>query len=239
MDEKQVILVVDDDKEIVRVLGKLLELEGYEVYAAGDGIKALEIVTGRKVHLILLDVMMPKLDGLSTLMELRKRRNIPVIILSAKTEESDKVLGLSMGADDYVSKPFQTAELMARVRSQLRRYLMLGDAKKQEHADHILQTGGLSLDLNGKELLVDGGKVHLTATEYKITEFLMRNMGQVFSAEEIYSKVWNEDAYAVENTVMVHIRRIREKIEIDTKNPTYLKVVWGIGYKMEKIPVWK
>ena len=237
MDEKeqQVILVVDDDREIVKVLGKLLELEGYQVHAAYNGMEALEILTGEKVHLILLDVMMPKLDGLSTLMEIRRKRNIPVIILSAKTEESDKVLGLSMGADDYVSKPFQTAELMARVRSQLRRYMTLGDVQKQEHKDHVLTTGGLSLDLNGKELLVDGEKVRLTATEYRITEFLMRHMGQVFSAEEIYSSVWNEDAYAVENTVMVHIRRIREKIEIDTKNPKYLKVVWGIGYKMEKI----
>ena len=235
MEEKQVILVVDDDREIVRVLGKLLELEGYQVCSAYDGMEALEILAGQKVHLILLDVRMPKLDGLSTLMKIRKRQNIPVIILSAKTEESDKVLGLSIGADDYVSKPFQTAELMARVRSQLRRYMTLGDVKRQEHVDSILKTGGLSLDLNGKELYVDGERVRLTATEYKITEFLMRNMGQVFSAEEIYAKVWNEDAYAVENTVMVHIRRIREKIEIDTKNPKYLKVVWGIGYRMEKI----
>jgi len=235
MDEKQVILVVDDDREIVKVLGKLLELEGYRVYAAYDGMEALEILTREKVHLLILDVMMPKLDGLSTLMQIRRRQNIPVIMLSAKTEESDKVLGLSIGADDYVSKPFQTAELMARVKSQLRRYMTLGDVKKQEHADSVLKTGGLTLDLSGKELYVDGEKVRLTATEYKITEFLMRNMGQVFSAEEIYSRVWNEDAYAVENTVMVHIRRIREKIEINAKNPKYLKVVWGIGYKMEKI----
>lgn len=235
MDEKQVILVVDDDREIVKVLGKLLELEGYQVYAAYDGMEALEILTREKVHLLILDVMMPKLDGLSTLMQIRRRQNIPVIMLSAKTEESDKVLGLSIGADDYVSKPFQTAELMARVKSQLRRYMTLGDVKKQEHADSVLKTGGLTLDLSGKELYVDGEKVRLTATEYKITEFLMRNMGQVFSAEEIYSRVWNEDAYAVENTVMVHIRRIREKIEINAKNPKYLKVVWGIGYKMEKI----
>lgn len=235
MEEKQVILVVDDDREIVKVLGKLLELEGYQVYAAYDGMEALEILTEKRVHLLILDVMMPRLDGLSTLMEIRRRQNIPVIMLSAKTEESDKVLGLSIGADDYVSKPFQTAELMARVRSQLRRYMTLGDVEKQEQVDNILKTGGLTLDLNGKELYVDGERVRLTATEYRIIEFLMRNIGQVFSAEEIYSKVWNEDAYAVENTVMVHIRRIREKIEIDTKNPKYLKVVWGIGYKMEKL----
>ena len=198
-------------------------------------MEALELLSAGKVHLIILDVMMPKLDGLSTLMEIRRRQNIPVIMLSAKTEESDKVLGLSIGADDYVSKPFQTAELMARVRSQLRRYMTLGDVKRQEHVDNVLKTGGLCLDLTGKELYVDGEKVRLTATEYRITELLMRNMGQVFSAEEIYARVWNEDAYAVENTVMVHIRRIREKIEIDTKNPKYLKVVWGIGYKMERI----
>lgn len=235
MEEKQVILVVDDDREIVKVLSRLLELEGYQVCSARDGMEALELLTGRKIHLILLDVMMPKLDGLSTLMEIRRRRNIPVIILSAKTEESDKVLGLSMGADDYVSKPFQTAELMARVRSQLRRYLMLGDARRQEQEDNVLRTGGLALNLSGKELCVDGEKVRLTATEYRITELLMKNLGKVFSAEEIYSRIWNEDAYAVENTVMVHIRRIREKIEIDAKNPKYLKVVWGIGYKMEKI----
>lgn len=235
MDEKQSILVVDDDKEIVKVLSRLLELEGYRVLKAFDGMEALELLMDHKVHLILMDVMMPKLDGLSTLMEIRKKRNIPVIILSAKTEESDKVLGLSMGADDYVSKPFRTAELTARVRSQLRRYMTLGDVKKQDQSENRLQTGGLILDTSGKELYVDGEKVRLTATEYRIVELLMQHMGQVFSAEEIYSRVWNEDAYAVENTVMVHIRRIREKIEIDTKNPKYLKVVWGIGYKMEKI----
>lgn len=235
MDEKQSILVVDDDKEIVKVLSRLLELEGYRVLKAFDGMEALELLMEHKVHLILMDVMMPKLDGLSTLMEIRKKRNIPVIILSAKTEESDKVLGLSMGADDYVSKPFRTAELTARVRSQLRRYMTLGDVKKQDQSENRLQTGGLILDTSGKELYVDGEKVRLTATEYRIVELLMQHMGQVFSAEEIYSRVWNEDAYAVENTVMVHIRRIREKIEIDAKNPKYLKVVWGIGYKMEKI----
>ena len=235
MDEIRTILVVDDDREIVKVLSRLLELEGYQVLSAYDGMKALEIVMEHKVHLILMDVMMPKLDGLSALMEIRRRKNIPVIMLSAKTEESDKVLGLSMGADDYVSKPFQTAELMARIHSQLRRYMQLGDAGKQEDQEQTIRTGGLVLDLKGRELFVDGEKVRLTATEYRITEFLMKHMGQVFSAEEIYSRVWNEDAYAVENTVMVHIRRIREKIEIDTKNPKYLKVVWGIGYKMEKI----
>ena len=212
MKETQKILVVDDDREIVKVLSKLLELEGYEVYGAYDGMEALEVLTRSQIHLILLDVMMPKLDGLSTLMEVRKRQNIPVMILSA-----------------------QTAELMARVRSLLRRYMTLGDVKRQQEDNSLLKTGGLVLDIKGRTLFVDGEKVRLTATEYKITEFLMQHMGQVFSAEEIYARVWNEDAFAVENTVMVHIRRIREKIEIDTKNPKYLKVVWGIGYKMEKI----
>ena len=235
MEEIHTILVVDDDREIVKVLSRLLELEGYRVFTAFDGTEALELLVAHKIHLLLMDVMMPRLDGLSTLMEIRRKRNIPVILLSAKTEESDKVLGLSMGADDYVAKPFQTAELMARIHSQLRRYMTLGDVKKQEQEEHRLRTGSLMLDTNGKELFVDGEKVKLTATEYRITEFLMKHMGQVFSAEEIYSQVWNEDAYAVENTVMVHIRRIREKIEIDAKNPEYLKVVWGIGYKMEKI----
>ena len=218
------ILVVDDDREIVRSLGKLLELEGYRVKKAYNGMEALDILMTEQIHLILLDVMMPKMNGLSALMKIREKNNIPIIMLSAKTEESDKVIGLSMGADDYVTKPYNTAELMARVKSQLRRYFSLG-----------AENGGLLLNRNTKELLVDGEPVRLTATEYKIMELLMEHPGYVFSAEEIYSQVWQEDAYSVENTVMVHIRRIREKIEITPKNPKYLKVVWGIGYKIEKI----
>nr|WP_296006657.1 response regulator transcription factor [uncultured Blautia sp.] len=228
------ILVVDDDREIVKSLGKLLELEGYEIYKAYDGMEALELLMQKKIHLILLDVMMPKLNGLAALMKIREKNNIPIIMLSAKTEESDKVLGLSMGADDYVTKPYNTAELMARVKSQLRRYFSLGaalGAKKEEE----LVNGGLVLNKNKKNVTVDGEEVHLTATEYKILELLMSYPGYVFSAEEIYEKVWQEDAYSVENTVMVHIRRIREKIEITPKNPKYLKVVWGIGYKIEKV----
>ena len=191
------ILVVDDDREIVRSLAKLLEVEGYQVY------------------------------------KIREKNNIPVIMLSAKTEESDKVLGLSMGAEDYVTKPYNTAELMARVKSQLRRYFSLGAASDRQDED-VLKNGGLTLNRNTKILLVDGEQVRLTATEYKIVELLMSHPGYVFSAEEIYSQIWQEDAYGVENTVMVHIRRIREKIEITPKNPKYLKVVWGIGYKIEK-----
>lgn len=227
------ILVVDDDREIVRSLAKLLEVEGYQVYKAYHGLEALDILMERQIHLILLDVMMPKLNGLSALMKIREKNNIPVIMLSAKTEESDKVLGLSMGADDYVTKPYNTAELMARVKSQLRRYFSLGAASDRQDED-ILKNGGLTLNRNTKILLVDGEQVRLTATEYKIVELLMSHPGYVFSAEEIYSQIWQEDAYGVENTVMVHIRRIREKIEITPKNPKYLKVVWGIGYKIEK-----
>lgn len=232
--EKYNILVVDDDREIVKSLGKLLELEGYRVYKAYNGLDALEMLVNNHIHLILLDVMMPKLNGLAALMKIREKNNIPVIMLSAKTEESDKVLGLSMGADDYVTKPYNTAELMARVKSQLRRYFSLG-AAFSPNDENLMKTGGLILDKNTKELSVDGEPVRLTATEYKIMELLMAHPGYVFSAEEIYCQVWQEDAYAVENTVMVHIRRIREKIEITPKNPKYLKVVWGIGYKIEKI----
>lgn len=227
------ILVVDDDREIVKSLGKLLELEGYEVYKAYDGVEALDILLREQIHLILLDVMMPKLNGLSALMKIREKNNIPIIMLSAKTEDSDKVLGLSMGADDYVTKPYNTAELMARVKSQLRRYFSLGSAAKNQ--EEVIVNGGLVLNKHTKSLQVDGEDVHLTATEYKIVELLMSNMGYVFSAEEIYDKVWQERAYGIENTVMVHIRRIREKIEITPKNPKYLKVVWGIGYKIEKV----
>lgn len=229
------ILVVDDDREIVRSLAKLLEVEGYQVYKAYHGLEALDILMERQIHLILLDVMMPKLNGLSALMKIREKNNIPVIMLSAKTEESDKVLGLSMGADDYVTKPYNTAELMARVKSQLRRYFSLGAASDRQDED-VLKNGGLTLNRNTKILLVDGEQVRLTATEYKIVELLMSHPGYVFSAEEIYSQIWQEDAYGVENTVMVHIRRIREKIEITPKNPKYLKVVWGVGYKIEKQP---
>ncbi|EEG74136.1 response regulator receiver domain protein [[Clostridium] hylemonae DSM 15053] len=231
--EQYTVLVVDDDKEIVRSLGKLLELEGYKVLKAFNGMEALDMLVTDKVHLIILDVMMPELNGLSALMKIREKNNIPVIMLSAKTEESDKVIGLSMGADDYVTKPYNTAELMARVKSQLRRYFALGAAAWAD-SNAVLRTGGLVLDKNTKQVTVDGEPAQLTATEYKILELLMEHPGYVFPAEQIYSRVWQEDVYAGEKTVMVHIRRIREKIEITPKNPKYLKVVWGIGYKIEK-----
>lgn len=232
--EQQTILVVDDNKEIVFSLSKLLEYEGYQVLKAYDGLEALETLKDHTVDLILLDVMMPRLNGLSALMKIRENNQIPVIILSAKTQESDKVSGLVMGADDYVEKPYNPAELTARVAAQLRRYHTWGgSAPKAE--DQQLVNGGVVLDKRTKKAIVDGEEVKLTATEYKILELLMENPGQVFSAEKIYERVWREMATGtVENTVMVHIRHIREKIEIDTKNPKYVKVVWGIGYKMER-----
>lgn len=228
------ILVVDDDKDIVRAIAKLLEMEGYNIIKAYDGIDALEKLSENSIQLILIDVMMPKLDGLSTMMKIREKKNIPIIVLSAKSEDTDKILGLSMGADDYITKPYNPMELAARVKSNLRRYMQLGAIDTANKTD-ILKIGGLELDRTAKTLTADGEAVKLTATELKILELLMENAGRIFSAEEIYSRVWNEDAYAVENTVMVHIRHIREKIEINPKEPRYLKVVWGIGYKIEKI----
>ena len=229
------ILVVDDDKEIVGAIKKRLEMEDYEIITAYDGLEAMDILMEQEVQLLIIDVMMPKMDGLSATMKIRESKNIPIIILSAKTEESDKILGLSMGADDYISKPFRPDELVARVKSQLRRYMQFGGMNAAESNKEQIINGGLILDMKGKRMMVDGEPVKLTATEYKIVSLLMNNLGRVFSADEIYERVWNEEAYATENTVMVHIRRIREKIEIDAKNPRYLKVVWGIGYKIEKM----
>lgn len=201
---------------------------------AYDGMEALEVLESADVDLILLDVMMPRLNGLSALMKLRERHKIPVIILSAKTEESDKVSGLTLGADDYISKPYNSAELIARVKAQLRRYHMWGSQMPKEDKDRLVN-GGLVLDKRQRIAIVDGQETRLTAKEYSILLLLMEHPGQVFSAEQIYEHVWEESAdFAVENTVMVHIRHIREKIEIDTKNPRYVKVVWGLGYKMEK-----
>ena len=232
--EKQRVPVVDDDREIVNAIAINLQNEGYEVLQAYDGLQALDMISTQNVQLIILDVMMPKLDGLSTTLKIRAEKNIPIIILSAKSEDTDKILGLSMGADDYVTKPFNSLELMARVKSQLRRYLSLGDVNVQTRPN-LLQSGGLCFDLENHTLMLDGDLVKLTATETKIMELLMRSPGRIFPAEEIYERVWEEPAYGVENTVMVHIRRIREKIEINPKEPKYLKVVWGIGYKIEKI----
>ena len=232
--DAETILIVDDNREIVDSLGKLLKLEGYFIITAYDGMEALEVLEKNPVDLILLDVMMPRLNGLSALMKIRENHKIPCIILSAKTEESDKVSGLILGADDYISKPYNAAELIARVKAQLRRYHMWGGGSPKSDEDKVVN-GGLVLDRRQKNVIVEGEEVKLTATEYKILKLLMENAGRVFPAEQIYENVWGEEAtFAVENTVMVHIRHIREKIEIDTKNPRYIKVVWGIGYKMEK-----
>jgi len=232
--DKPCILVVDDDREIVKAISINLENEGYRVLKAYDGLQALDMVSRQSVQLILLDVMMPKLDGLSATLKIRQEKNIPIIILSAKSEDTDKVLGLSMGADDYVTKPFNPMELMARVKSQLRRYMTLGDINVTGKSN-LLKSGGLCFDPDTYTLTVDGEPVKLTPTETKIVELLLRNPGRVFPTEEIYERVWGGPAYGAENTVMVHIRRIREKIEINPKEPKYLKVVWGIGYKIEKI----
>ncbi len=228
----ETILVVDDDREIVRAIAAALEKEGYRVLRAYDGMEALGMAVDPELRLILMDVMMPKLDGLSAVLRIRERRNLPVIVLSAKSEESDKVLGLSMGADDYVTKPFSMQELVARVRSQLRRYTRLGDVNAAP--DGTVVNGRLAYDPATRVLTADGETVKLTNIETGIVDLLMRNLGRVFPAEEIYRRVWGEEAWSSENTVMVHIRRIREKIELNPREPDYLKVVWGIGYKMEK-----
>ncbi len=227
------ILVVDDDREIVKAISILLEREGYQVRKAYDGLAALDILAAERVSLLIIDVMMPKLDGLSAVMKIREKRNLPIIVLSAKSEESDKVLGLSMGADDYVTKPYNPQELAARVKSHLRRYTSLGDIHAVERCGELVN-GRFCFHTDERVLYADGEPVRLTATETKIMELFMRNPGRVFPAEEIYRRVWEEEAYTPENTVMVHIRRIREKIELNPKEPEYVKVVWGIGYKMEK-----
>ena len=227
------VLVVDDDPEIVNAIAITLEREGYQVRRAYDGLQALDQALDPAVKLILIDVMMPKLDGLSALLRIRERRNLPVIVLSAKSEDTDQILGLSMGADDYVAKPYNPQELVARVRSQLRRYTSLGD-ETAEGRRGLIVNGRLVYDPESRILKADGDEVKLTPTETKILDLLIRHPGRIFPAEEIYRRVWNEDAFSCENTVMVHIRRIREKIELNPKEPDYVKVVWGIGYKMEQ-----
>ena len=216
------ILVVDDDPEIVNAIAITLEREGWQVRRAYDGLQAVDQCLDPAVKLILIDVMMPKLDGLSALLRIRERRNLPVIVLSAKSEDTDKILGLSMGADDYVTKPYNPQELIARVRSQLRRYTSLGDVNAEKRQG-LLVNGRLTYDPAGRVLRTDGDEVKLTPTETKIVDLLFRHPGQVFPAEEIYRRVWNEDAFSCENTVMVHIRRIREKIELNPKEPDYIK----------------
>ncbi|MBU5336668.1 response regulator transcription factor [Intestinibacter bartlettii] len=228
------ILVVDDDKEIVESIEIYLKSEGYKVFKAYDGMEALDILMNEEIHLILMDIMMPKLDGIKATIKIRQEKNIPIILVSAKGEDTDKILGLNIGADDYITKPFNLLELIARVKSNLRRYMNLGNFSN-ESMSTMLKSGGLELDTSTKEVKVDGSMVKVTPIEYRILELLLRNKGRVFSIDEIYEKVWKEESFNVENTVAVHIRRIREKIEINPKEPRYLKVVWGIGYKIEKI----
>lgn len=226
------ILVCDDDKEIVEAISIYLKQEGYDVAAAYDGREALKIMQEKEVHLVILDIMMPKLDGIHALLKLREKSSIPVILLSAKSEDVDKILGLNVGADDYVTKPFNPLELVARVKSQLRRYTQLGGMEAP--SANLLVNGAITLDKEQKIVTVDGENVKLTPTEFKIMQLLMENVGIVFSSAQIYERIWEEDAYATDNIVSVHIRRIREKIEIDPKNPDYIKVMWGVGYRMDK-----
>lgn len=231
------ILVCDDDKEIVDAIEIYLMPEGYHVFKAYDGIQAIEILKREEIHLLLIDVMMPRMDGIRATLKIREQYNVPIIILSAKTEDADKVVGLNVGADDYITKPFNSLELIARVKSQLRRYTRLGTMHVEEK-QNIYQTGGLMINDDTKQVTVDGEEVQkLTPMQYNILLFLLRNKGRVFSIEQIYENIWNEDAVNVDNTVAVHIRHIREKIEINPKEPRYLKVVWGVGYKIESIPV--
>lgn len=224
------VLVVDDDREIVESISIFLSGEGYKPLKAYDGLEALEILSENQVHLMILDIMMPKMNGIKTLMTLRESRNIPVILLSAKSEDTDKIFGLTAGADDYVTKPFNPSELMARVKSQLRRYTTLGSIGKQNGEIVI---NGLCVDTESKTVKVDGELVRLTPVEYKILELLVRNRGRVFSANDIYTNVWNEQAIVGDGTIAVHVRHIREKIEINPREPKYLKIVWGVGYKVD------
>ena len=227
------ILVCDDDKEIVEAIDIYLTQEGYEVLKAYDGEEALRVLKTQKADLLVLDVMMPKLDGIRATLKIREQNNMPIIILSAKSEDADKILGLNVGADDYVTKPFNPLELVARVKSQLRRYTQLGSTA--DHTDQeVYVAGGLMINDDLKEVTVDGEPVKLTPIEYNILLLLVKNQGKVFSIDQIYENIWNENAIGVDNTVAVHIRHIREKIEINPKDPRYLKVVWGVGYKVEK-----
>ncbi|MBO4234935.1 MAG: response regulator transcription factor [Firmicutes bacterium] len=228
------ILVCDDDREIAGAVKIYLRNEGYDVFKAYNGIEALDALKENEIHLIIMDVMMPKMDGIQATMKIREENNIPIIMLSAKTEDYDKITGLNVGADDYITKPFNPLELVARVKSQLRRYTNLGSMENEE-GEGIYQSGGLVINDNEKTVMVDGEQVTVTPTEFGILKLLTKNAGKVFSIDQIYESVWNEPAFNPENTVAVHIRRIREKIEINPKNPKYLKVVWGIGYKVEKL----
>ena len=227
----QTILVCDDDREIVEAIDIYLTQEGYKVLKAYDGQEAVQVMQSEKVDLLVIDIMMPKLDGIRATLSIREKSPVPIIILSAKSEDADKILGLNIGADDYLTKPFNPLELVARVKSQLRRYTMMSQVQEQQGT--IYRIGGLEVNDERKEVFVDGEKVKFTPLEYNILLFMMKHPGRVYSSNQIYENIWNEEALAAENTVAVHIRHIREKIEINPKEPRYLKVVWGVGYKME------
>lgn len=225
------ILVCDDEKDIVAAIRIYLKAEGYNVIEASNGKQALELIRSNEIHLIIMDIMMPQMDGITATAHLRENENLPVIFLTAKSEDTDKVLGLNIGGDDYVTKPFNPVELLARVKSQLRRYTMLGGMQRQEK---FLKTGGIVLNDESKTVTLDGDTVSLTPLEYEILKLLMENPGRVFSSAEIYRRVWNDPSWGAEGTVAVHIRHLREKIEINPAEPRYLKVVWGQGYKISE-----
>ena len=231
--EQMNILVVDDEKEIADLVEIYLVSDGYKVFKANNAKEGLEILDQEEIHLVLLDIMMPGMDGLEMCRKIRETNNIPIIMLSAKSTDLDKILGLGTGADDYVVKPFNPLELTARVKSQLRRYTQLGNLN-QQGSSQVYKCGGLMINDENKEVTVDGEPIKLTPIEYNILLLLVKNAGKVFSIDQIYEKIWNEDAIGADNTVAVHIRHIREKIEINPKEPRYLKVVWGVGYKIEK-----
>lgn len=226
------ILICDDEKDIVNALKIYLNDSNYSLFEAFDGAQALKVIKENEIHLVLMDIMMPQMDGISAMVKIREISNVPVILLTAKSEDSDKILGLTVGADDYITKPFNPVEVAARVKSQLRRYMQLGGGNV--HSD-CLRVGGIELDDKEKTVTLDGEAVALTPTEYDILKLLMQNPGQVFSPKEIYTKIWNDLPYGSENTVAVHIRHLREKLEINPAEPRYIKVVWGQGYKCEKI----
>ena len=229
------ILVCDDDKDIVEAISIYLEQEGYVIFKAYDGLEAINILRSQPVDLLIIDIMMPKLDGIRATLKIREENPLPIIILSAKSEDYDKIKGLNVGADDYITKPFNPMELVARVNSQIRRYTKLGSINKKEENEDIYKSGELVIDDSKKEVTVDGKNIKLTPTEYNILKFLTQNKGKVFSISQIYENVWEEESYGAENIIAVHIRHIREKIEINPREPKYLKVIWGIGYKIENI----
>ena len=226
------ILVCDDDKEIVDAIEIYLSQDGYQIYKAYDGEQAIAMLKKEDIHLLIMDIMMPRLDGIRATLKIREYSSIPIIILSAKSEDTDKILGLNIGADDYITKPFNPLELAARVKSNLRRYTSLGSLSSENKS--VYQVGGLMINDETKQVTVDGEPVKMTPIEYNIFLLLVKNQGRVFSIDQIYESIWNEDAIGADNTVAVHIRHIREKIEINPKEPRYLKVVWGVGYKIDK-----